>query len=189
MTISKPAASPACWGLKYQDGDQECEQCPYNETCRSRVLEIAAATPARSSTPSLTTPYKAPVSRTPTGVVPMPPRPAAPSSYAPPASQFTAQLRYSPVPTPSSPPASPQQTQPSYSQYSAQGYSVPDPNRPNPASAMHRPGAQGPAYYFNQYPGEGVGVRLTKNMFLRGLEAIFEELKNFFRHWTWPPRS
>jgi len=53
---------------------------------------------------------------------------------------------------------------------------------------MYRPGAPGPAFYFNQYPEESTAARLTKNVMLRGLEAVFNELMLFFRHWTWPPR-
>jgi hypothetical protein len=54
---------------------------------------------------------------------------------------------------------------------------------------MYRPGAPGPAYYFNQYPEESVGARLTKNMFLRAMEALFKELASFFGNWTMPPRQ
>lgn len=66
---------------------------------------------------------------------------------------------------------------------------LPDPRvPPNPMEPMLRPGNFGPPYYFTQYPEEKVSTRLAKNMLLRGLEAIFRELANFFANFTWPKR-
>lgn len=185
MSISKPAGSPVCWGLKFQDGDRECDQCRWNDTCRSKMMEVmTSAPPPRAPVMSLPM-FGAP--RGPTGTVPMPPpRPATLSPFSapppPPAAPMVAQVRYPPVPQP------PPQQQYAQQQYTQQSYAIPDPYNPNPMAPMYRPGAQGPAYYFNQYPEEGVAARLTKNIFLRGLEAVFTELMFFFRHWTWPPR-
>lgn len=199
MTIMRPPGMPErldrCWGKLFQDGDRECEQCRWNDTCRSRVLEVAATAPARppTSLPVFTAPVpQRPVAPTaPTGIVPMPTRPAAaPPAFSPPATQATAQVRYAtpsaPVPTAPPVPAQQQYAQP-YQYQQTQGYSIPDPNNPNPLIPMFRPGAQGPAYYFNQYPGESTGGRLVKNSLLRAFEAVFSEVAHFFRHWTWPP--
>lgn len=76
-----------------------------------------------------------------------------------------------------------------YSNSNNNSYYLQDPVKPHPGAPMHRPGAQSPSYYFTQYPGESIGERLTKNIVLRGLEAIFHELMQFFRHWTWPPTN
>jgi len=101
-------------------------------------------------------------------------------------------VRYTPSATPAPQPTYQQpyqHHQHQQYQYHNTGYSIPDPYNPNPTVPMHRPGAAGPAYYFTQYPDETIAARLTKNMMLRGLEAIFGELMYFFRHWTWPPRQ
>jgi hypothetical protein len=193
MSTSKPASCHLnCWGLKYQDGDRECEQCRWNDTCRSRMFEVAASVPLRSPTVSLPVyqprPVLAPVG-VPVGTVPMPPaRTTMTPTYSPSAQPPAVQPRYT-TPSAPTPPPPPQTGYPQqYPQYhqTYQGYSIPNPHKPNPMEPMFRPGAQGPAYYFNQYPEESVGTRLTKNMLLRGLEAVFSELSYFFRHWTWP---
>lgn len=203
MTIMRPLGMPErldrCWGKLFQDGDRECEQCRWNDTCRARVLEVAATAPARTVAPLpvlQTPPPRPPAPTTPTGIVPMPQRPAvaSPPVYAPPATQATAQVRYAtpsaPTPAPA-PPAQPQYQQTQYQQpyqyQQTQGFSIPDPNHPNPLVPMYRPGAQGPAYYFNQFPGESTGTRLFKNSVLRAFEAVFSEFAHFLRHWTWPP--
>jgi hypothetical protein len=177
MTNIKPSAAPTCWGLKYQDGDEECRQCPYSDTCRSAMLD-------RLNRPNPDSKLSLPVT-----TFPVPPRPSMASASAqvsisarPYAS--TSHVQVAKPTQPASPPV--HQTQ-AYT--SAAGYSLPDANKPNPMLPMHRPGAPSPAYYFTQYPGESVGERLTKNVVLRGLEAVFSELMQFFRHWTWPPHQ
>lgn len=197
MSISKPVGAPGCWGAKYQDGDRECGQCRFNDTCRPRMFEVLNESQASSyrappapPPPPISPSYQSlPVyqSNKPTGVVPIPPRPVAvPVPAAPPQVpvRYASPSAQQPVPQPTY-----QQPQPYQHQYHNTGYSIPDPYHPNPTVPMHRPGAPGPAYYFTQYPDETVAARLTKNMMLRGLEAIFSELMYFFRHWTWPPRQ
>lgn len=188
MSIMRPPASPPCWGVKFQDGEKECEQCRYNDTCRLAVLARVAAPSAHPSTSLTVLRNYAP-----------PSPPPAPVNYRmnPPA-QTVAPLPANPyyvtqnAPLPRSPsaPVAPQVTQPQQPQYYQQstGYSLPNPQAPNPMQAMHRPGAPSPAYYFTQYPGESVAQRVGKNLFLRAAEAVFGELMQFFRHWTWPPQ-
>lgn len=206
MTTARPPEMPSrldrCWGKLIQDGDRECEQCRWNDSCRSRFMEVAVATPVRPPPQPLPVYNTAPLPITPmpaampTGVVPMPPPrvvTAPPPVYRPyqPPTQATAQVRYPTTPSVPQPVSTPQSYQhhPQYPyQHSQQGYSIPDPNRPNPMDPMFRPGAQGPTYYFNQYPEESTANRLMKNMFLRAMEALFSELSSFFRHWTMPPR-
>ena len=178
MDHVKPPGAPLCWGSKYQDGDEECRQCRHQDSCRQEMLYQISRQPVRNyapqAVPRLTLPPPPP---SPTStVVPLPPKPY----FAPPASS---------VPLPRTgttqapvPPPPPQQT---YYQQST-GYSLPNPTV-NPMGSWHRPGAPSPPYYFTQYPGENTGTRLAKNALLRALEAIFAELMQFFRHWTWPP--
>lgn len=200
MSISKPPGCQLnCWGVKYQDGDRECEQCRWNDTCRPRMLEVLGNTPLRAPTLSLPVYGQRPVlaappspTGIPMGTVPMPPmRTSHPPTYSPSAPQPVQQPTYvqqRPVPSPPPPPtAYPQYAQQTQYHQTYQAYSLPNPRNPDPMAPMFRPGAQGPAYYFNQYPEESVSARLTKNMLLRGLEAVFGELMHFFRHWTWPP--
>lgn len=197
MSISKPVAAPVCWGTKYQDGDRECGQCRFDDTCRVKMLEVLTQ-PTSSYHPPPSPPPPPPNSSgypflpvyqpsKPTGIVPTPPKPPT----APISTTSPAPIRYTTpsVPQPTYQPPVQYQTQQYQTpqQYHNVGYSIQDP--PNPISPIHRPGAPGPAYHFTQYPGETILARLTKNMVLRGLEAIFSELMYFFRHWTWPPKK
>lgn len=201
MPIFKPAAAPGCWGSKYQDGERECEQCRYNDSCRSAMLERVvnptsevrsnvslpmvrtnypppqAPAPPRYIYPQTPTPPPPPPMTVANPVIPLPSRPY----IAPPVSQLPK------VTTPAPPSYQPQQQVPQSYYHSTTGYSIPDHRNANPLVPMHRPGAAAPAYYFTQYPGESVSIRVIKNLVLRGLEAIFHELLQFFRHWTWPP--
>jgi hypothetical protein len=186
MNNIKPAGSPNCWGRLYQDGEDECRQCRFRNDCKTEVLNMVNkpgvrlpmfgqyATPVAPMPPSrMALPALPPPSST---VIPLPPRPhfAPPSQQTPPART----IPQAPLP-------------PSTTTYqtSAGGYSLPNPGAPNPLSSWYRPGAPGPAYHFTQYPEESVGSRLAKNAILRALEAIFGELMQFFRHWTWPPKA
>ena len=191
MSQMKPAAAPSCWGSKFQDGDDECRQCQYRDTCRPAVLNRMAApipTTYRPSLPTYTTvpltppPPPSPMFNPSTAVVPLPPRPYV----APPA----ASIPLPPKMTTSSTPApQPVQVHQPATYFSSSGYSLPNTTNPNPLASMHRPGAPAPAYFFNQYPGEKASTRIVKNLLLRAAEAIFQELVMFFRHWTWPPRA
>lgn len=188
---ARPTGAPGCWGLQYTDGDQECAQCSFKESCRPVVFSrLSTPSPQPPPPPTLALPMIPP-----SQFVPMPPRPApgppgppVPYPYqAPPTPQPVLRSPYAP-PQPPAPIQQYQQPQ-QVVQYQPVQYSFPDPNNPSPAVPMTRPGAPGAPYYFCQYPGESVPRRLTKNMVLRGAEAMTGELAHFFRHWTWPPRS
>lgn len=191
MAHVKPPASPGCWGLKYQDGEKECEQCRYVDSCRPAMFERCTSD-TRTSLPVIRNYAPPPVPAPPTSfsrppqfttataMVPMPQKP-----YYPPAPATI------PMPTRVPTVPMPQQVQPApapqpYYQ-SSTGYSLPSYANPNPMTPMHRPGASSPAYYFTQYPGESVAKRVGKNLVLRAFEAIFGELWQFFKHYTWPP--
>lgn len=189
----RPSGSPECWGKKYQDGERVCENCSFNYSCRPRMLERLsnigrpALPPPRTSTPVVSTAPLPTASsyqqKQPQQMVPMPSRPfQAPQATSVPAPVHVVNR------TPSAAPATTQTQQPYYYNQTASGYQLHNPTNPNPLSPMHRPGAQGPAYYLNQYPGENVGLRVLKNVILRALEVVFFELAQFFRHWSWPSR-
>ncbi len=205
----KPGGSPGCWGIQYTEGEKDCMQCAYKASCSQQCLKNSMAAPMRQHLPMYQPPQ-------PTGMVPMPQRPAysppaqpAPQIPQPPAfptySQPYPVPQYPVAPPPPQPPPMPVLYRPQppapqpqapvvqyYQQYQpamqAAG-SIPDPYNPNPLVPMMRPGAPGPAYYFCQYPGETTATRLAKNMVLRAGEAIFGEGMSFLRHWTWPPRT
>ena len=217
-TMPKPSGSPPCWGKKYQDGDDECRQCKWNNTCRNETLMMLSNIPPRQPAPVTSLPvYGSPPPSPTTVTVPLPTRPTttSPPPYMPPQPQSVAQVRYTPSAQPPAQPVhvhQPTYTQPTYQAPTYQpptytpsvptappvtqaygqpysGYYIPDFSNPNPMVPMHRPGAQGPSYYFNQFPGETVAKRLTKNMVLRGFEALLVELANFVRQFPWAPRN
>lgn len=177
--IQRPTGSPGCWGQQFEDGNRECNQCHFRDGCRpvtmNRLIQVGGPKPALPPPPM-------PQQQM---MVPMPPGPFMPAPVQ----------QQAPVYRPTTPSAPPQPVQMVYQQPSApipqpqQQWPAPDSYTPNPMAPMARPGAPGPAYYFTQYPGESVPERLTKNVMLRGLEAMFGELTYFFRHWTWPPRQ
>lgn len=189
MNNMKPAGSPNCWGRLYQDGEDECFQCRFRNDCKTEVLNtvnkpgvrlpmfgnyappMAPTPPPRMALPSTFHPAAT--------IVPLPPRPY----YVPPA-------QTSPVPGKPTMPVPQTTTIPAAvtTYQNSTGYSLPNPSAPSPLASWYRPGAPGPAYHFTQYPSESVGSRLAKNAILRALEAIFGELMQFFRHWTWPPK-
>lgn len=182
----KPSGSPDCWGRLHQDGEEECRQCRFRYDCKTETLYQINKPGARIPVFGPYVPPPVPPSRVPalpppsSTIVPLPPKPSFPlqtpqSSYPPPARTIA---------------SNPQTTAPSTPTYqNSSGFSLPNPTAPNPLSSWYRPGAPGPAYHFTQYPNESVGSRLAKNAVLRALEAIFGELMQFFRHWTWPPHS
>ncbi len=187
MTVFKPAACTLdCWGSKFQDGEKECMQCRFKDSCREAMLARVVTPPPmmRPSLPVLSrTPYPPPPpppQQTRNTIVPLPAKPF----YAPPVNQLPVPAKPA-LPPPTTTTQTIQQANHYYQQ--STGYSLPNPDNPNPLSPMHRPGAPSPAYYFTQYPGESVGSRIIKNTILRALEAIMFELMQFFRHWTWPP--
>jgi hypothetical protein len=180
MDHNRPSGSPPCWGRKYQDGAEECMQCYYNEGCRQEML-YQVARPNQPAVRNYAPPIQPPRLALPTPsatVVPLPPKPY----FAPPVSSIPVPTRTIPVPTVPTPPTTSQ----TYYQQST-GHSLPNPGVNNPMAHWQRPGAPAQPYYFIQYPGESTGTRLVKNAVLRALEAIFAELMQFFRHWTWPP--
>ena len=176
--MTRPANAPGCWGAQFTDGDRECIQCPYQDSCRSTCMNRAAAynPPAPPTFPSTT-------------MVPLPTRTMLPTYPPPPPA--------APVPVPVYRPPQPvvvqphgqAQPQPPVVQYQASPGYIPDPNNLNPLMPMIRPGVQGPPYYFGQYPGETIKERLAKNVILRAAEAFFQELVRFFGNWTWPKKS
>lgn len=182
MYIPKPAGSPGCWSNKYQDGDRECEQCRFNDTCRPAMLQKVVSPPhslpvvaSRNYTPPY--PPPAPVFMTPPAQT-MVQLPAKPYIPPPPAPVMVKQPQITAT----------QVTQQANQHYQqSTGYSLHNQQNPNPFVPLHRPGAPAPAYYITQYPGESVGSRIAKNAVLRAMEAIMYELMQFFRHWTWPP--
>lgn len=181
MDHAKPPGSPPCWGRQYLDGDPECRQCRYQDSCKQEILYRVSSGPATRSyappvAPRLTLPPPPPSPTAASVVVPLPPKPY----FAPPVSSV-------PLPKTTTPSVPAPQQQPTYYQQST-GYSLPNPTA-NPMGSWHRPGAPSPPYYFTQYPGESTGARLAKNVLLRALEALFAELMQFFRHWTWPPHQ
>ena len=185
--LIKPPASPECWSFQFTDGDPECMQCRFKDSCRPAAMNRHTAPPTIPVPPIPRPPI--PIQQT----IPLPTRPFAPAaptvSYAPPYAPPYAQpgpVYRQPVPPP---PVQHYQPPQQTVQYQQPQYSIPDPRNPHPAVPMMRPGAQGPAYYFTQYPNETIPKRLGKNMLLRAGEGIFQELMYFFRHWTWPPRS
>lgn len=192
MQDVKPSGAPdACWGKKYQDGEEECIQCSYKDTCKiSMMNRVIGSQPVPTNS--------LPISRTPLPVIQpssslVPTRANVP---IPSRSIFSGISAPSPAPVINPTPSAakpPTYTPPSYSQpshssysYSNSNYSLHNLTNPNPLAPIHRPGAQGPAYYPTHYPGESVALRIVKNVVLRALEAIFYELAQFFKHWTWP---
>lgn len=177
MSHIKPPSAPSCWGAKYQDGERECMQCRFNDSCQPAM--VARLTPMSLPVIRNYTPPPPPHMQPTQAIVPLPKQPY----YAPPVSQLPVHR------SPSAPQTTTQTVQQATHYYQqATGYSLPNHQNPNPMAPMHRPGAPAPSYYFTQYPGESVGSRVVKNTVLRAMEAVFYELMQFFRHWTWPPR-
>lgn len=184
----KPPGSPPCWGRTYQDGDAECRQCRYNSDCKMEMME-AVNKPGASLPIIGTRPYApppAPSLALPAPALPIVPLPAKPF-YVPTAQSLPVPGKIPAPPTPVVTHQAPTAV-PAATYQNPAGYSIPNPTAaPNPMSSWFRPGAPGPAYHFTQYPAESVGTRLAKNVLLRAMEALFGELMQFFRHWTWPP--
>lgn len=190
LPILRPPASPSCWGKKYQDGDVECSQCSFNDTCKKEVLRGAmyAPFPVQPVYTQQTVPFPRPVTNPPmqSYVAPLPQHPV--TSYG----QNIA--RPAPIPqAPVPPPAYSYQAPPSYQNYQAppsyqnyQPLSL-NPYNPGPNAIWSRPGATAPPYHFNQHIGEGTTTRLGKNILLAALAALALELFNFFMHWAWAP--
>lgn len=181
MNYLRPSGSPPCWGQKYQEGEAECMQCDHRNSCQQEMIRMTTSNVSlpviRNYSPPIT-----PQRTTPTTVVPLPSRPY----YAPPAPT---------IPLPKPPTQSTfsttqlSNTAPQASYYqSSTGHAIPNTTTPSPFAHWQRPGAPTPSYYFTQYPEENVSTRLIKNALLRALEAIFAELMQFFRHWTWPSK-
>lgn len=181
MEHTKPLYAPNCWGKKYQDGEEECTQCRYQDTCRPEMLYQVTKT----NQPMLRPTY-VPLPPRPTSLPQLPTAPPTPKPYfTPPNYPITAPsvARTFPAQVTPQPPQ-----QPTYYQQST-GFSLPNSTIQNPLTPWHRPGAPSPPYYFTQYPGERTGTRLVKNVILRMLEALCAELLQYFRHWTWPPHQ
>jgi hypothetical protein len=173
LQVYAPQGAPACWGSKYQDGDPECGQCKFNDTCRKEVMRQVTSQPIRMPPP-------APV---PNPMLP----PAMPSRITMPSQPFVSPYRAQvPAPPQIPPPAYHPAPPPGYQPHQQTQYMLPL-STPNPVAAWQRPGTPGPAYFFNQYEGESTPQRLGKNLLLRAMKSLFEELSMFFGHWTWPP--
>jgi hypothetical protein len=195
--INTPPGAPNCWGQKYQDGDIECGQCRFNDTCKKEVLRGAMnAPPYPARTPA---PYPPP----PQSVVPFP-RPitgAQPVSSnfstpyamsAPPPMAVHPATQYRPAqPVPVSLPT-PFQQQPQFpipGQQNQQYHPAQLPLEiPDPRVPWVRPGSSAPPHYFTQYPQESMGQRLGKNILMAIGAAIAGQLVALFTQWTWPPR-
>lgn len=175
----KPYGSPPCWGLKYQDGERECVQCSFKETCRPTVMAKLIPTSSLTQQPPAL-PQLPSFPRSLPAAPPPPPVPAYQSSLFRPQTAPAPQTQPYSIPTQAPPP---QQNPYNTAQYPL------DHNNPNPWAAMFRPGSQAPPHYFIQHPGESTRERLLKNILLRLLEAVLQELAHFFRHWMWPPNS
>lgn len=188
MNHIKPSGAPGCWGKKFQDGAEECMQCYYQSDCKNEMLYNLTRTPppARSYAPPTTSQLAISSSST----IPMQPRPAPTTWTTPPIPQFPSAIQTTKPPSvPVAPIVPTPTTQPQPVTYFQQstGYSLPNPAAtPNPLAHWQRPGVPAQPYYFLQHPEESVTVRLAKNVILRALEAIFHELMQFFKHWTWP---
>lgn len=185
---SPPYGAPSCWGSKYQDGDDECGQCKFNDTCRREVLRQVSTTPLRPTATTVPFPSSPPVPMSTMfrPVVPPPPPAAPPLNtgfrpttpvYAP----YPSASQYPPPQTFQHPQNPQPQPQPVY-HHPHLPHQTPD-----PAAPWVRPGSAMPPYYFTQYPQETAAVRLGKNMILRAIAAIFAELLGFASQWTWPP--
>lgn len=187
--VSPPLGAPSCWGQDYKDGDIECGQCRFNDTCQKEVLRGSMNS---SYPPMPSMPGSVPFPKTPPMPVP-PPTPYRPPQppYQVPVHPVTQYQQSRPVPIPIQTSYPVQSQQPYYqppmvppSQYAPQlPLEIPDPMVP-----WSRPGAMAPPYYFTQYPGETHGQRLVKNLILRGFAAIMFELFSHLTQWTWPPR-
>ncbi len=182
LPVIQPTGSPSCWGQKYQDGDVECGQCRFNDTCRKEVLRGAMNSPVtqvpmpqRPLIPQqpwpAPVPYPQPQVPLPTFRATPPPPPPVPPYQQQPVPVAVQPLYHPNYPHP------PQQ--PSFYALPA---AIPDPMQP-----WARPGANAPPYYFGQYPGETAVQRITKNLILRAIAAIAQELVGFLVQWTWPP--
>jgi hypothetical protein len=192
--LNKPAGSPPCWSMKYQDGDDECEnRCRFKESCRPAMLtRIASPIPVQTAQP-----------------FPLPNRPFLPAPMVAPTPIYQQAPQLQPVTQPIlRPPSTPVHQSPQYQQYHQlpsvhqppvvpppitqyqhqNNYAIPDHRNPHPMAWMVRPGGSGPPYYFTQFQGESVRSRLAKNLLLRMLEAVLFELASFFKQWTWPPK-
>lgn len=177
LQVLRPASAPTCWGRLYQDGDDECGQCPHNDSCRKEVFRDTSSSPILQmgqgqERPTMHNPLpfppKAPVYPAQPVAVPQPQYRATP--YTPPPVHYT-YAQPQPVPV-----APPYPTQPQY---------VPQPQPTYQAPPNYQ---QQPPFSFNQFPGEGTVIRLIKNLILRALAGIFQELLNFAFQWKWPPR-
>lgn len=186
-----PTGAPNCWGTKYQDGEKECVQCRFNDTCRPAMLDrvvypnmsrpqLPPPPPLVNIRPAYPPPPPAPVLAPSQAMVPMPQKPFYPPSVPQNAAPL---VKPAPIVTTSGQVVN----QANHYYQQSTGYSLPNMQQPNPMMHWHRPGAPGPGYYFTQYPGESVTTRIAKNAVLRVAEALFAELMQFFRHYTWPP--
>jgi hypothetical protein len=203
LSVYPPQGAPSCWGQKYQDGDPECNQCRFNDSCKKEVLRavVSARPPDQQFQPSnQQVPFPRPgMSGGPTYPVPPPappPNPWArpmtppPPAPAPPTVQHSFYATQPPFQPPPSyqpapfQPAPPQQQyyQAQYPPHLPQSGGVPDPSAP-----WMRPGSGHPPFYFTQYPGESTIERFGKNLLLRMLASVAQEVLGFFMQWTWPP--
>lgn len=179
LPVIRPVGSPSCWGQMYQDGDYECGQCRFNESCRKEVLRGAMSVPVANQIP---VPPRAPTWPAPVPASPVPafrPAPVPP----PPLPQHPVTQYQHPIPVPVAPlyaTGYQQQYQQPMQPFLPQA--IPDPMQP-----WLRPGVSAPPYYFNQYPGEPPLERFAKNLLLRAIAAVAQELLGFFIQWTWPP--
>src|SRR5512139_117416 len=93
--VTRPAAAPGCWGSKYQDGDIECSQCRYKDSCREEVLARTVSphrttlSVMRNYTPNVSVPPPPPpptvnFASTQSAMVPLPSKPY----YPPPVSHL-----------------------------------------------------------------------------------------------------
>ncbi len=169
-TAAPPAGAPRCWGRQHADNDKECNGCTFNYTCKSAYQQAGGASARGQWVP----PGYAPPPQ-PTYYVPQQQQPPAyrplPMYGQPQQPQATYPLPYQPPP----PPPPPQQAR----------------GNPPPGYGGYQPPVYAPAgdqfqSIFGQYPGEDIAERLGKNIILRALEAIFNELTRFFHYWTWP---
>lgn len=191
-TTVRPAGAPVCWGRQY-DSDQntqsgrECAGCTFNYSCKNACQSAAARhmtayqqqQQQQPQWPQATWGWQG---WNPAWQAQQPAPPPPPSPPAPPGRSLPVwQGNVPPIPPPPAPPAV---------------WGRPQAPPPPPVAYQQQPPPMYPQQqqeYFmavlGQYPGEPIGERLGKNIILRALEAIFNELTRFFHFWTWPRKG
>ncbi len=172
----EPAGAPICWGRQYEDGNDECNNCKFSDSCRPAAINRSSMRRNGVQQQSLPQPrISLPVlpqqsyMPTPQFGVPQIPTLPQPSNYP------RTVLPHSPIP---------QMAQQGHPQ-SPVGFQPHAPASWNtPIAYLPKPNPANPSWW--QYSGETTSSRLGKNIVISALQAIFAELLRFFTNWTWP---